>query len=345
MAIPSWADHYVTLGTNTAITFTLRVDTTSNIIYTGTIYSPTGSSATLKVNVMPVVRDYIFGEYLQPDQSTGSSQDASEYTLRSFWVYVGSTQKEAFKVFMDWTLQGLADNTASELRNDPIIPRFSPVQGLFLTKMSGASFSVNMYTDDPAMIGQSETITIGASYTTRWMGDGTTFSGQTWDDWKEIDLDQPTPEGRHLHYDIVPDCHRWALDYLNAWGGWDSLLIEGTWREIDGYERGQYRTGDGLVTDSNLYVRNRRDKTDYLNTITKRYELNTALLTDDEASRMHHLLGSTNVYLRDLTLAEEYCSWAANIIDSECEYKKHDGGTWAQYRIQVEISQQLTRQG
>ena len=74
-------------------------------------------------------------------------------------------------------------------------------------------------------------------------------------------------------------------------------------------------------------------------------EEETALLTEDEASRMHHLLGSTDVYLRDLYLAEQYPSWAVNIVNSECEYKKNDAGVWgAQYTITVEFSQQITRQ-
>lgn len=341
MIFPTWQDYYVPLGTATSKAFTIKDGGTT--IYSGTIYSKSGNQEALSVNIMPVVRDYLSAVYPLPNMSNGTAY-FTQPTYKTFSVtpYGGSAVN--VEVYYDYTYQvlysgGVRTDNASYFRNDPILARFSPSQGLFFSHVKTKSFSYTKIRSNGTSTTRTQTST----------GCASAWGGQAYDLWSQFvaveSADFVTPEGRSFfRFDIVPDCHRWALDYLNAWGGWDSLLIEGTWREIDGYERGQYRTGDGLVTDSNLYVRNRRDKTDYLNTITKRFELNTALLTDDEASRMHHLLGSPNVYLRDLTLAEEYCSWAANIIDTECEYKKHDGGTWAQYRIQVEISQQLIRQ-
>jgi len=346
VTLPTWADHYTTLGTGTSKEFTVREGTTSNIIYTGTIYSKSGSSETLKVNVAPIIRDYIFAEYCVPNQNTGLLQSRNEKTKRTFWVYQGSTQKDTLIYYMDWTLYSLTDTLSTRLRNDPIIPRFSPVQGLFVTTFD-SSMTIAIYLDDDGSQDPSKKRTMSSSgITTQWIGDGQDLGGtKYWHNYNWIDVVQPTPDGRYMHLDIVQECRRWCLDYLNAWGGWDSLLIEGKWREIDAYARGQYRTGDGLIDANNVYKRNIRDNTDYLNTITRRFELNTALLTEDEASRMHHLLGSTDVYLRDLYLAEEYPSWAVNIVNTECEYKKNDAGVWgAQYTITVEFSQQITRQ-
>lgn len=338
---PTWADFYSTIGTGVSLPFTIRKGS-NPVIYSGTIYSKSGSSETLMVNVAPVIRDYVMATYCQPDQQPNArNTDVLENSIMEFRVYQGSTLKDTIYYYLDYSLETLANTLSSCMRNDPIIARFTPTQGVFLTSFS-TSLTAATWKDDDGREDPANYFSFAfTGITTQWLGE----EDERWSTYKTFDVSKMTPYGKKVYFQIMPDCHRWCLDYLNAWGGWDSLLIEGTWREIDGYERGQYRTGDGLVTDSNVYVRNRRDKTDCLNTITKRYELNTALLTDDEASRMHHLLGSTNVYLRDLTLAEEYCSWAANITDSECEYKKHDGGTWAQYRIQVEISQQLTRQG
>lgn len=342
VTLPTWADHYTTLGTGTSKDFTIREGTTSNIIYSGTIYSKSGSSETLKVNVAPIIRDYIKATYCVPDHRLNAMNTyVLENTKRTFWVYQGSTQKDTLYYYMDWTLYSLTDSLSTRLRNDPIIHRFTPVQGLFITSFD-TSRTAEGWTDDDGheLIVNHHTWGF-TGITTMWLGE----EEERWSTYKMLDMKGMKPDGNYIHFDIVQECHRWCLDYLNAWGGWDSLLIEGKWREIDAYARGQYRTGLGLIDTDNTYKRNIRDNTDYLNTITRRFELNTALLTEDEASRMHHLLGSTDVYLRDLYLADEYPSWAVNIVNSECEYKKNDAGVWgAQYTITVEFSQQITRQ-
>lgn len=339
MAIPTWKDYFVALGTATDQTFT--IETGGSVIYSGRVYSKTGTAAPLYCNPMPVIRDYIRADYVAPDQNP---QGHGEHTIRddsvrTFTVRWGGNSTTV-DVYLDYSHVDVGNPTPATLRNDPVNGRTTAVCGIWLTSFGLPS--VDIFRNDPLMIGQREILTFGADIS-YWNGAESSviiFPGTN-----TVDLNATAPDGRHLQYIVLPECHRWALDYLNAWGGWDTLLIEGTWLFTDGYDRRQFRAGESVVSKGNAYDPAARDLTDYLNIITRRLDLNTGLLTDDEAGRMHHLLGSTQVYLRDLWAPVEFPSVAVNIVNSECRHQRHaNGGGIAQYTITVEYSQQMFRQ-
>lgn len=88
-------------------------------------------------------------------------------------------------------------------------------------------------------------------------------------------------------------CKRYALYYRNAYGGMDSLLLDGVQRK-ETYAR-------SLVTRKiDNSVRGARAVQNYRNALTEGWELRLNNLTDAEAARMHHLVGSAEVYLCDL---------------------------------------------
>ena len=100
--------------------------------------------------------------------------------------------------------------------------------------------------------------------------------------------------------------------------------------------------------DSQYYTRNadntKQDfaKTKYNNIITTTYTMYTDWFTDDEQSRLHHLLESNEVYLHNLN---------TDVVDpviitnSECEYKTFtNNGRKKWYNtIELEVSQNKTR--
>jgi hypothetical protein len=81
----------------------------------------------------------------------------------------------------------------------------------------------------------------------------------------------------------------------------------------------------------------------YLNVINTSYKLYTDWLTDDEASRMHHLLESTEVYLHNL---EDDTIIPVNLTNSTCEYKTFTNNARRKfyYEINAELAQQKIRQ-
>lgn len=88
-------------------------------------------------------------------------------------------------------------------------------------------------------------------------------------------------------------CKRYALYYRNAYGGMDSLLLDGVQRR-ENYARST------ITRKIDNSVQGTRAVQNYRNALTEGWELRLNNLTDAEAARMHHLVGSTEVYLCDL---------------------------------------------
>lgn len=98
-----------------------------------------------------------------------------------------------------------------------------------------------------------------------------------------------------LSYEVDRECYSHVLYYINAYGGWDSLLLRGRMGRETGIKRSTY----GRPYDNK--VATERGTVNYLNELTHNLMLRTGWLTDEGASHIDHLLGSTNVYLRDLS--------------------------------------------
>lgn len=114
----------------------------------------------------------------------------------------------------------------------------------------------------------------------------------------------------------------YALYYVNAYGGWDSLAIRGNVTRTDNIQ-------------SQTYKNKTNGKVKYLNTSTPTWQLYTDSMND--GSRMHHLLESNEVYLHNLETDE---ITPVVITDSSCEYKTYanQGNTRFHYIINVEAS-------
>ena len=86
----------------------------------------------------------------------------------------------------------------------------------------------------------------------------------------------------------------YALYYLNAKGGWDGFVIEGSSTRTDKIARHQYnKTYNNQTIDY--------EKNTYISEITTGWKLNTGLLDDEQAKKLcWHLLPSSRIYLHDL---------------------------------------------
>ena len=137
-------------------------------------------------------------------------------------------------------------------------------------------------------------------------------------------------------FKVVTECAEYALYYVNAYGGWDCLLIEGNTLEADTLTRYTRE----IVYDNND-IQNRGVQ-NYVNEITKGFTFQTGLLKDDQGKRMHHLINSTDVYLYDIANGQMI---PVNVSVNTCEYKtfKNQGNRFAQYTIQVEVAQNRIR--
>lgn len=133
-------------------------------------------------------------------------------------------------------------------------------------------------------------------------------------------------------YKVGGGCHQYALYYINAYGGWDTLAVLANTKETDAVT---HYTTDKEYSNAQPYNRGR---VNYVNELQHKYVFNTHWLTEAQSLRMHHLLNSPLVYLHDVV---------ANVIrpivltGSTTEYKR-DGKLY-QYTIEADLAQDRIR--
>ena len=168
------------------------------------------------------------------------------------------------------------------------------------------------------------------SRSVRSAGSGTAvFLPDAWDNVDKITVGEST-------WEVITNCAEYALYYVNAYGGWDSLLIEGNTLEVDTLKRYTRE-----VVYDNRDIQN-RGIDNYVNEVTKGFTFHTGWLTGDQGERMHHLINSTNVYMYDIARQQMI---PVTIPTTTCEYKtfKNQGNQLVNYTIQVQIAQNRIR--
>lgn len=94
-------------------------------------------------------------------------------------------------------------------------------------------------------------------------------------------------------YEVRETNADYCLYYLNAYGGYDHLLIRGNSLMSESYTRTEVRKNE-----LNTTLKHNRDiiATD----ISRKWQLHTDYLSDEQWALTHHLLGSPHIFLHDL---------------------------------------------
>lgn len=321
MAAPLWKDWIVTLGSSDSYEFKVYDGSTNSgaLIYTGNAYKkPGATNVTVKVN--DIIKDYLY-------QIMGA---VAVPIVKFFSVYVGTSRIEYEQIYLCLDGETVLSSTAM-LINVPITGRIQVGTPIPITKLAIMSeeILINYYN--------------GASLTRVSLG--TTADVKNFLQTCASGYDRAVVFPRFSTVDhtelgfnltVIPKCHRWQLYYQNALGGLDCLVIEGKSVQRDKY---------GRVVISKAYdntsttIRN-AGKAVVDTEVTRTWELHTGWLTDAEAGRMGHLLGSPLVYLYDCVSGVYY-----PVIMKTDEYQqkvtRYDG--MIQYTINVELAETLKR--
>lgn len=334
--LPIWKDYYVDFGAVESQNYIIT-DDSGNTLYAGKAYRRPGET-TCKIRVNDVCRNYL-STSLPPSLNNGtfyadpgllmtfhvkSADGKTTYASPAFtpdWSYEEMT--EAREMFNDCAISGEADR-----RQLLIVSGFDMVdQDVELLYKDGTTnvltlplvdFSKKDYNADFAILGDAPN------------GNGTcVLDLACYPELAAVCLGNTT-------YKIATECSRYVLYYVNAYGGWDSLVVKGTAKEVDSYTRSTHQRNydNGTATA--------RGKVNYLNSYTKKLTLQSGWLDDKACGRMHHLLGSTNVYLYDTILGEMR---PVVLTDTTCEYKSYrtNGNKLTSYTINVELAQERAR--
>ena len=305
MAEPIWKDYIVNLGNYESVDYQIRCN--SDVIYAGRAWRRPGES-----NVSIRINDVCESHQRSINAHTCSF---SVYVYREQGGWIPLVMKVTF--YNDWSYD--YDFNPNNGLSFPINGRVDNRQTIVYSELESTSVAANLKTSN----GTSSSVTLE-------------FSNGV----AKLDLSQQSDVTEvkigNVNYKVVNGCNRYALYYLNAYGGWDSLLIEGNHSESDNLTR---YTRD--VEYDNTNVQN-RGRINYVTEISKTLTLHTSWLSDDESSRMHHLLNSTSVYLYDMERAEGI---PVILNNSTTEYKtyKSNGNKLVNYAIEVSYANDRVR--
>lgn len=288
MAIPIWKDtkaSYVTLGDSQA--FTISVD--GQIIYNGRLVKKPGQTP-MTTFVNRLVKDYLSAKI---DFVRGETIHTQDNYIREFTISPATTAGvSSYKFYCDYGYEegGVADNTLSVISR-PMSNVVDPRQILFCTiadLTEKASHSVKVRLRNGKRIIAEALRNKVQTFTLQLTSDMADNVIEIYDD----------IAGKVLaSYDVRNTCVEYALYYLNAHGGYDHLLINGTSKRSDNIKRTEITR---VVDNTTL----KHGRSDVHTEITRTWHLNTGHLTDAQWSKTHHLLGSTHVFLHNLDSGE-----------------------------------------
>ena len=319
MATPIWKGYTVSKQTkDDSLSYIIKCDGVT--IYTGKAYKRPGASD-ISFNIGDVCAPFLSSNAEIATAATGFM--AINEMQRTFVVEdLSGTVLATVDFTNDWSYKGSTPNFAS----DPVQQKVDPRQ-LLLASMYEAS----------KVIAQTE----GSSPQTQTLYDGDPASGVACVDIlsgaTSVTVSVNSAGGTSAKtYDVVKPCARYALYYVNAFGGWDSLLTAGNDKRVDNYTRSTYKK---VYSPADL---SDRGAVNYRNDIERTISLVTDWLTDEESARMYHLFGSTNVLLHDLvddiirpvTITAK--SWTEKSF-------RNNGAKLVNYQIDVTIAQDFVR--
>lgn len=325
MAEPIWKDHYVSFGDVASVDYDILLNN-DTLIYSGRATRRPGDT-TLKVKINDICADYL--ESLKLKLYEGFN---SQIIVKTFKVRNTATSKIVATVTFvnDWSYD-------YDKEDDGVLS--SPINGVFDVRMpllysvskaqsididaqdTNADFNIDFSAD--FSIGQDRAWRLYAGAA------GTAVLTNIFDKHGEVKVG-------NIMYHGITSCATHALYYLNAYGGWDFLLMQGRSVESDSYSRKTMKR-----EYDNTSIMN-RGTSNYLNEVEKVFMLHTGLLFRDQGQRMHHLIGSTEVYMYDLEKGDMI---PVVLTTNECKYKTYgtEGNKLMSYEIGVRVAHNRIR--
>ena len=338
MAVPIWKDYFVTLGTDDSILYRIILADTSEVVYSGKAYRRPGE-ADITARINDVCADYLQNvlPYLDQAEFTLLSLPL-EFTIQTYendtWTDVESVQ-----FLNDWSYDYGFDPDTMGL-SFPITGMIDARMPIVWTGLNVSDVTATIYFTDgttsqviiPVEISNDFNADFNDDFSrsVRSAGSGTAvFLPSAWDDVDKIVVENST-------FQVVTECAKYALYYVNAYGGWDCLMCQGNSLEADSLKRYTRE-----VVYDNRDIKNRGIH-NYVNEITKSFTLRTGWLLGAQGEMMHHLINSTDVYLYDIAAGQMI---PVTIPATSCEYKtfKNQGNNLVNYTLQVQVAQNRVR--
>lgn len=328
--VPIWKDEFFLINKATA-TYSLVNDRTGDVIYRGKAVKYPDKEY-IEINISPLVRGYV-------NSSNSNFTDSRRYNMQSYSVpiniMIDDVMKANYIYINDWSYD---KNPNNFMISDPIRKLCDSRQWFLYsyyrripdTSTTAANAGYFIYHNG----GQtSSSFHISELSQTLLKLKLTTYENPTR---ITVSANNPTGYQETNEFEVIDSCYEYCLYYVNAFGGWDSLLIQGNTLKSDNITSSYY-----MKNFNNNTIQ--FEKVKYNNVMTTNYQLYTDWFNDDEQSRLHHLLESTEVYLHNLVTDEIL---PVVITNNTCDWKtfSNNGKKMWYNTINVEVSQQRIRQ-
>lgn len=338
MPSPIWKDYIISLGSAASVHF--RVMQGGAVLYQGRSVMRPGQTSNL-IRINDICADYMPAQV--PSFVNGTVIDVSNA------VFVVQTSTDGSTGWTDVATVEFSDDWSYDYNSQagwplsyPIKDTIDPRQILLIPVNSPDMQTVVIHYAD----GSTSTLWVAVKVVPDFNNDFNVDFAITGRDISSgiitVDLSQYpgasyVTVGDETYTIDAGSCSRYVLYYKNAFGGWDSLLIEGNDKRTDQLTRNDIQLDYDNRTES---ARGRRN---YLNEIIWGVQLTTGWLDDVQAGRMHHLLESTDVYLHDLSGV--YGLRPVTLTDTVVEYRtyQNNGRRLVNYTFNARVAQDFIR--
>lgn len=324
---PIWKDYYYML-TDTPEDYPdgcrYRVMSGDTICFEGRAYPrPTDSELYVRLN-----------DIIEPYLETHWPQESPDFDGKSCRVEIwdGSAWQSSSVIWFarDWSYDRTVVSPGTSCSSRPVLRRVHPLQ------------LIPVWTDDSVFGMDVHFTTAVGDYNNDYSADyfvsgehieevEESHSGTWWFFNMRNYLGAVSVEANGNTYP-VQGCERFILYYVNAYGGWDWLPVEGKTRETDAVKRHTYEAV--YNNRDHPYARGRFN---HVNELTHHYTFYTGWLTDAQSELMPQLLNATTVYVHD-TKTNEVLPLV--LTNSSTEHKQNGLN---QYTIEADLAQNRLR--
>ena len=336
-----WKDIIVDFGAVASVNYNVEV-TGYGEVFRGTAYARPGA-ATCQVRINDIIAD-----------AYGMLRTLSwaDFSAVSFPMEVVvndlDTTTEVYRenVVMNWSYDydvedgGIANTVLSDpVRHELLTGQYFMYNGV----PSSAPLTIDIYETDSDGVTTPETFDTHEAWQSYF--DDSEFlrrlyaagSGTIVVDTTEFSYDPVTVEADGITYQMV-SCGRFVLYYLNAFGGWDSLIVhEGSLVQEDALTR--HTVGVDYENDESY----KTGRLNYVNELKRTFTMHTGWLTDAQASRMHNLLNSPCVYLHDI-IAGRIVPLVLTNTTTQYKTYQNQGLRMVDYTITADLAVDMMRQ-
>ena len=336
MVQPIWKNYFVNLGPAESYEYIISYKSGDSLtaIYSGKAWKKPGED-NVRICINDICADWLVNTFPSLSEGFSRSDMPVEFVVQTISTAGVYYEKAKVRFVNDWSYDSTY-NAEQQGLTAPINGKIDLRQWVLWTGIDVSEVQADVFLSNGQSIRIFIPVAISNDFNADFnqdfaksvgsAGSGTAvFSLSQWGNVSKIVIN-----GKQ--YDVVDSCSRYVLYYLNAYGGWDSLLIEGASSEEDSLTR-------HTMSKSGVYD---REKINYLNEIEKKMTLHTSWLSDEQSLKMHHLLNSIDIYLHDL---DRDVILPVILDNSSTPYKtfKGEGGKLVNYTIEATIAQSRRR--